>query len=208
MGASSLAVMSATVRPRPRRRRLGPRAAGGAEGRRRRRGAAQRGARPRRRVRRAPPRPGRPSWDADGLADAMHELAAIYDLAGRAGLLRDARLHARHHRPGARRADAEGARAGRGDRDPAAVLRARVEQAARRARRGAARSRRARLLPPPPAQPAPLPPAPAERARGAGDDRARRDRLVGLPAPLHRAALVDRRRAARPRGAAPRSRWR
>ena len=36
-------------------------------------------------VRGAPPRVRWPSWAPTGLADAMHELAAIFDLAGRAG---------------------------------------------------------------------------------------------------------------------------
>ena len=52
------------------------------------------------------------------------------------------------------------------DQHQAAVLRARVGRAARRAGRHAARRRPARVRPPPPALRAPLPPAPADRARG------------------------------------------
>ena len=84
--------------------------------------------------------------------------------------LRDAAVHHRHRRPGARRAAADGAGARHRARDAAAVLRARVGRARRRAGRGAARERsRPRVLRAPPAQRPPLPPAPALRARGEGD---------------------------------------
>ncbi len=131
---------------------------------------------------------------ADGLADAMHELAAIFDLTGRAGsyAMLDFTLDTADPARGALMQKA---------RELGAAIETQLlffelewnQLPDERAER-AARGRRARLLPPPPAQPAPLPPAPAERARGAGDDRARRDRLVGLPAALHRADLGDRRR--------------
>ena len=53
---------------------------------------------------------------------------------------------------------------------------------------------RARVLPPPPADAAPLPPAPAHRARGARPHRDERHRRLGAwPAPLHRADLRARR---------------
>ena len=80
--------------------------------------------------------------------------------------LRDAALLGRHRRSGQRRAAPAGAGARDGDRDDAAVLRARVGGAARRARRGAPGGRRARQGAPPPAHRAPLPPAPPQRARG------------------------------------------
>ena len=108
---------------------------------------------------------------------------------GPRGLLRDARVHARHRRPGARCADPARPRARRRDRDHPPVLRPRVERGAGRACRGGPRRRLAGLLPPLPADAAPLPPAPA---LGAGGARAHRDlghRLVGLQAAVHRADL-------------------
>ena len=78
------------------------------------------------------------------------------------------------------------------DRDRAAVLRARVGGARRRARRRAARHRRARLRPPPPAHRAPLPPAPAHRARGEDPRREGADRPHRLDAAVRGA---DRRRS-------------
>ena len=82
----------------------------------------------------------------------------------------------------------------------------------RRARRGAARLRRPRLLPPSPAHRAPLPAAPAQRARGAHPDREVGQRRRRLDAPVLGADVGDRgrdrrrdghaRRRARPPGRA------
>ena len=102
----------------------------------------------------------------------MHELGAISDLAGRAGsyAMLCFSLDTADPERGAliQRARELGAEI---ETRPA-VLRARVERAAGRARRRAAGRRRPRLLPPLPAHPAPLPPAPALRARGARAHRA------------------------------------
>ena len=119
----------------------------------------------------------------------MDELGAISDLGGRAGSYAMLSLLARHGRPGARRAAAARPRAGRRDRDAPALLRARVERAAGRARRRAAGRRRARLLPALPAHAAALPPAPALRAGGARAHRDLRHRLVRLQAAVHGADL-------------------
>ena len=127
--------------------------------------------------------------DAAGLADAMHELAAIGDLAGRAGsyALLSFTLDT-------------------GDPPRGALVQKAQELGAaietqllffelewnllpdERAEELLGR-RRARLLPPPPAHAAPLPPASAQRARGADRDRAGRVGLLGVPAPVHRAGL-------------------
>ena len=104
--------------------------------------------------------------DAAGSRDAMHELAEINELSAAPASFASLRVRHRHRRPRARRAAAARPGARHRDRDEAAVLRARVGRARRRARRAAARHRRARLLPPLPAQRPPLPPAPALRARG------------------------------------------
>ena len=137
----------------------------------------------------------------EGLADAMHELGAIYDLAGRAGSYAMLWFTLDTTDP-ARGALIQRARElGRGHRDPAAVLRAGVEPAPRRARGGAAGRGPPRLLPPPSAQPAPLPPTPAERAGGARDDGAGRNRLLRVSAAVHRADLGRRGRPARRRRA-------
>ena len=118
------------------------------------------------------------------------------------GLVRRPQLLARHGGPRARRAAPEGARARRHDRDPAALLRPRVERGAGRACRGAARGSGARIRRPPPADAAPLPPAPALRARGARAHRDERHRRLRVPAPLHGADLRSGGAAARPRGGA------
>ena len=82
-----------------------------------------------------------------------------------------------------------------------ALLRARVGRDRRRARRGAARDRGPRLLPPPPADGAPLSPPPAERSRGADRLRALADGRRRLEPALRRAHLLDPGRAARRRRA-------
>ena len=118
--------------------------------------------------------------------------------------LRGAELLDRHRRPGPRRAAPARAGARHGDRDQAAVRRARVGGARRRARGGAARLRGAGLLPPLPAHPAPLPPAPALGARGAPDEREVGHRAQRVDAAVHRADVGDaghgRRRGARAAG--------
>ncbi len=76
--------------------------------------------------------------DSAGLAEAMHELARDPRPGRPRRHLRGAALLRRHRRPRQRRAAAAGPGAGHRDRDDAAVLRARVGGAVRRARRGAA----------------------------------------------------------------------
>ncbi|CAA9512625.1 MAG: Oligoendopeptidase F, partial [uncultured Solirubrobacterales bacterium] len=119
---------------------------------------------------------------------------------GPRGLLREPVVLDQHPGPAAR--SDRPARAGARHRDPdgAAVLRSRVGRALRRARRGAAGDRRARLLPPLPEHPAPLPPPSAQPARGAGPGREAGDRGERVGAPLLRAGIRDRgRRPARGR---------
>jgi oligoendopeptidase F len=77
--------------------------------------------------------------DAPGLAGAMQELAVIVDLVGPRGQLRGAAVLDGHGVARERRADGERAGAVHPHRDPAALLRARVGGAGRRARRRAAR---------------------------------------------------------------------
>ena len=111
-------------------------------------------------------------------------------------LVREPPVRHRHGRPSARSAAAARPGARHRDRDAAAVLRARVGRARRRPRRGAARLRRARPLPPSPAQRAALPPAPALGERGE-DPRREVDLEPGrVGPPVRRAA---RRAAGRPR---------
>ena len=78
--------------------------------------------------------------DGPGLVEAMRELDEIQELVGRAG---NYAACASRPTPPTRPRRAAAARAGarHGDRDQAAVLRARVGRARRRARRGAARRR-------------------------------------------------------------------
>ena len=107
----------------------------------------------------------------------------------------------RHRRSRARRAAAAGRGEGHGDRDRAAVLPPRVGGARRRARRGAAGRRRARLRAPSPAHGAPLPPAPAVRARGADPHREGAVRPLGVGAAVRGADGGDHGRARRRRRA-------
>ena len=94
-------------------------------------------------------------------------------------------------------------RSGHGDRDEAALLRARVGRARRRARRRAARPPTGLDDDaPPPAHAAPLPPAPPLRARGEAHDREGAHRPRRVDAPVLRADERDPRRAARRRRAA------
>ena len=110
-------------------------------------------------------------------------------------LRRPALLH-RHRRARQRRAAAGCAGARDGDRDDAAVLRARVGGAGGRARRAAARRRGPRLLPPSPAQRAPLPRAPALRAGGEDPRREVADRSRRVDASVRGADIGDRGGAA------------
>ena len=130
-------------------------------------------------VRRGPRRPRR---RARGARVRRGRARAAGDLRARRARrqLRDAALQRRHRRPGDRRAHAARAGEEHGDRDAAALLRARVGRARRRARRGAAARRRPRHRPPLPALRAPLPPAPALRARGEDPRREVRHRRLGL----------------------------
>ena len=118
--------------------------------------------------------------ELDGAGPARGDGAARRDLrAGRARRqLRPPALLGRHRGPRQRRPDAAGERARHRDPDQAALLRARVGRGRRRPRRGAARHRGARVLPPPPADGAPLPAAPAVQARGEDRDRAVGHRAV------------------------------
>ena len=116
------------------------------------------------------PRPTRARWHrwtGPGCARRCSSSARFCELVDRAGPLRDAVVHDRHRRPGARRPAAEGSGARDHTRDTAPVLRARMGRARRRSGGGAAlRRRRSGVLRAPPAQRPPLPPAPALRARG------------------------------------------
>ena len=132
--------------------------------------ARRRAARPtRRRAPRRSPRatPAR-SAELDGARPRRRDARARRDRGDRRPRrhLRAPRLLAPTPPTRPRRAAAARRGEGHRDRDRAAVLPPRVGGAGRRARRGAARHRRARLRPPPPAHGAPLPPAPAHRARG------------------------------------------
>ena len=124
----------------------------------------------------------------------MQELADIHELVGRAGTYAALRFSTDTADPAAGRC-CSGAGARDGDRDDAPVLRARVGRADRRARRGAARRRGPRLLPPPPAHRAALPRSPAHRARGEDPRGEVADRRGRLDAPVRGADLGDRGRA-------------
>ena len=126
--------------------------------------------------------------DGAGLLEAMTELAAISELAGRALNYAHLQLCRRHRRPGDRRPAAELLRARHPAQTEPPLLRARVGRDRRRAGRAAARDRRARLLPPSPAARAALPRASAERARGADHLRALGQRRLRLEPAVRRAA--------------------
>ena len=147
---------------------VGPRAARRRRGRGRRRAPARRGRRaaPRRSPSATPARS--PSWTRAGLREAMERARRDLRPGRPRRLLRAPALRRRHRRPGATaRCCSASQERGDGDRDDAAVLRARVGGAATTsAPRSCSPTDGARLLPPPPAQRAPLPPAPADRARG------------------------------------------
>ena len=178
-------------------RRLGPRPAAR---RRRRRSRSRR----RRDDRRGPAARGRVRGVVRGPhggarragAGGRHARARGAPGAARPGrLVRDAELLRRHRRPRARRAAPAPAGGRDRDRDDAALLRARVGGARRRAGRGAAGRRRARLRPPPPAHGPPLSPAPALRAGGEDPRREGADRAHRVDAPVRGAGLGDHRRA-------------
>src|SRR5829696_1778515 len=132
---------------RRRGRRLGPRPARRRRGRGGRRAPARPGHRAGARLRRAPRGTGRRArrrGPRRGDARARRDPGA----RGARRLVRDAVVLDEHPGLGARRAAPARARARDGDRDRAALLRARVGGARRRAGRGAARRRGARLRPP------------------------------------------------------------
>ena len=136
--------------------------------------------------------------DAAGLATAMHELAEINELIGKAGSFASLRFSTDTADPAAWRAPAARPGAGDGDRDQALVLRARVGRAVGRAGRGAGLRRSAGVLRALPAQRPPLPAASALRARGE-DPRREGDRqpeLVGAPVRRARVGAAGRRSTA------------
>ena len=143
--------------------------------------------------------------DAAGLATAMHELAAINELIGKAGSFASLRFATDTADAGPRGAAPARPGARHRDRDQAAVLRARVGGAVRRAGRGAAGRRRAGVLRPLPAQRPPLPPAPADRARG-DDPRREGDLVRERLGPAVRRSRGRAQGAARRRRGAPRRR--
>ena len=121
----------------------------------------------------------------------------ISELASRSGHYAMLRFSVDTADPRDRRAHAAHAGEEHGDRDPAAVLRARVGGARRRPRRRAARRRRHRHRAPLPALRAPLPAAPALRARGEDPRREVDLGQLGVGAAVQRAGLGDHGRAAR-----------
>ena len=190
-------------RHRPRAgRRLGPRSTRRRRRRGRRRPAARRRRRARRRICAGASGQGR---RARRPRTRRRDGRAADDRRPRRPrrLLRRAALRRRHGRPGQRRADGPRAGAGHAGRDEAAVLRARVGGAVRRACRGAPAGRRPGDLSPSPANDPPLSPAPALRARGAAAQREVGHRPRRVDAPVQRA---DERRARAPRRHAGRGR--
>ena len=138
---------------------------------RRRAEAARRGRGALRRVRREATAARSPSSTRPSMAAAMRELEEIPDFAGRAGTYASLAFSVDTLSPEIGSLMQQVRERSATISDDAAVLRSRVERGPRRARRGAARLRRAGLLPPLPADVAPLPPAPAHRARGADPHR-------------------------------------
>ncbi len=166
----------------------------GGRPRRRRHRDARRGPAARRRLRRDPLRQGRGA--RRGRARGRPARARDDPGAARPGrLVRDPQLLRRYRRSRPRRAAAEAAGGLDGDRDQAAVLRARVGRARGRACRGAARHRRARLRAPPPAHRPPLPAASALGARGEDPRREGAHRPHGLDAAVRGAGVRDHRPA-------------
>ena len=123
------------------RRGVGPRAARRRQGRGRRRRAARRGRAARRRAH-ASTAAGSVSSTPPSWPTLMRELAGDQRAARARRLVRGLALLGRHRRPGTRRAARPRRGARHRDRQRAAVLRAGVGRAARRARRAAARRRR------------------------------------------------------------------
>ena len=162
----------------------------------------------RRRVRRAPRRQGRRARRRRARSTRCASSARSQELAGRAGSYAMLRFATDTADPARGALLQRVQEQGDGDRDDAAVLRARVGRARRRARRGAARHRRPRLLPPPPAHRAPLPPAPALRARGEDPRREGAHRPQRLDAAVRGAGVRDRGRARRTAPSRSRSRSR
>ncbi len=155
----------------------------------------------RRRVSRALPREGRRARRRGARRGGRG--ARAHRVRGRSAAdLRAPPLCDEHGRPRARRARRSTAGEGRGARDPAPLLRARVGRPGRRDRRRRPRGRGARPLAPPPALAPQVPPVPALRARGEGLHREVRLRRRGLVAALRGAARRPARQAGRRRGVA------
>ena len=105
--------------------------------------------------------------DAAGLAELMHELAAIGELVGRAGSYAGLRFAVDTADPATGALMARVEERGTAINNELLFFELEWAEVARRARRRAARRRAARVLPPLPRVRAPLPPAPADRAGGA-----------------------------------------
>ena len=186
----------------PGGRALEPRAAGRRRRRRAGAGAARRGAGARRRVRRALSRARSPSSTRPGSPRRCASSRRSRDLAGRAGTYASLAFAVDTVSPevGALCSRCRSAR--RQLQTTLLFFELEWNELDDERARGAARRRRARLLPPLPEDGAPLPAAPADRARGADPDRDLGHRSRRLLAPVHRADLGDHGRALRRRRAA------